>query len=78
MDTYCYGPEHSTECDEKINLKFQTEIKPVIGGGTDDYNELSNRPKINGVVLEGDKTNEELLIVAISNVEIEELLKTFR
>lgn len=30
------------------------------GGGTTNYNALTNRPKINGHVLEGDKTSEDL------------------
>lgn len=32
------------------------------GGGTTNYNELSNKPKINGVELSGNKTSEELHI----------------
>lgn len=35
-----------------------------LGGGTSDYNELNNKPSINGVILEGDKTTEELGIVS--------------
>lgn len=30
------------------------------GSGTTDYDALDNRPKINGVTLEGDKSNKEL------------------
>ena len=30
------------------------------GGGTDNYNELTNKPSINGNVLIGDQTGEEL------------------
>lgn len=30
------------------------------GGGTSDYNQLTNKPKINGVVLTGDKTSDDL------------------
>lgn len=77
MDTYCSGPCTPPSCPEKMELTFHTEIKPVIGG-VRDYNQLSNRPSINGVLLEGDKTNEELLITAITNSEIEELLKAFK
>ena len=32
------------------------------GGGTTNYNELSNKPKINGVELSGNKTSEDLHI----------------
>lgn len=71
----CPEPEFSSPYDMK--LEFNTKIVPVVnpGGGTSDYNKLSNRPSINGIVLEGNKTNEELLIDAISNEEIERLLK---
>jgi hypothetical protein len=34
------------------------------GGGTSNYNELSNKPKINGVELSGNKTSEELHITS--------------
>lgn len=30
------------------------------GGGTSDYNDLENKPKINGVILSGNKTSNEL------------------
>lgn len=32
------------------------------GGGTSNYNQLSNKPSINGVALTGNKTSEELNI----------------
>ena len=32
-------------------------------GGTTDYNLLSNRPKINGTTLSGDKTADELSLL---------------
>ena len=34
------------------------------GGGTTDYNNLQNQPKINGVTLKGNKTADELKITA--------------
>lgn len=37
------------------------------GGGTSNYNDLSNKPSINGVTLSGNKTSEDL---NITNVEI--------
>ena len=40
------------------------------GGGTDDYNDLNNRPSINGVPLEGNKTAEELGIGQPSDEQI--------
>lgn len=47
--------------------------------GTKNYNKLENKPQINGVTLEGDKTSYELKLqdhmLSISNSEIENLLK---
>ena len=34
------------------------------GGGTSDYNALNNRPKINGTTLSGDKSADDLELVA--------------
>lgn len=34
------------------------------GGGTTNYSELSNKPQINGVTLDGNKTSEELHITS--------------
>ena len=36
------------------------------GGGTSDYNELTNKPSINGVILAGNKTAADLGITAAS------------
>ena len=33
------------------------------GGGTSDYNALSNRPKINGTTLAGDKSADDLSLM---------------
>ena len=76
MNTYCYGPDKVISSACTMELKFNTEIKPVVGG-VRDYAQLENRPMINGVELLGNKTNEELLITAITNDEIEQLLKAF-
>lgn len=40
------------------------------GSGTDNYNALSNKPKINGVTLTGDKSLDELNIKALTADEI--------
>ena len=77
MKTYCGCDNGPIGSDEKIDLEWDNKIVPVIGSGTDDYNDLINKPSINGVTLQGNKTNEELLIDAMTNVEIEELLKRF-
>ena len=59
-----------------MNLDFNSEIKPVISKDV-DYTNVTNKPRINGVELVGDKSNEEILIGAMENSEIEALLKSF-
>ena len=39
-----------------------------------DYNKLANRPKIEGVMLVGDKSFEELHLNLITNAELEDML----
>lgn len=60
-----------------MNLDFNSEIKPVISKNV-DYESILNKPSINGVTLEGNKTNEEILIQPLSNEDIESLLARFR
>ena len=43
--------------DEEFTVEFGEVIND---GGTHDYNELDNKPQINGNTLEGNKTNEQL------------------
>lgn len=75
MRTYC-GADNQIDSDGKIDLQWTEEIKPVIStGGSSNYNDLTNKPSINGVELVGNKTNEELLIDSISNEDLESLLK---
>ncbi len=65
----------SNPCAEKFwELQYDVNIKPVIGA-VSDYNDLTNKPSINGIVLSGDKTNEELLIQALTNEDIDSVLK---
>ena len=43
------------------NAEFDGDFAGFIGDmGTKNYNELENKPKINGVTIEGDKTAEDL------------------
>lgn len=49
------------------------------GTGTDDYNELSGKPKINGVTLAGNKSLSDLGIVEVtelSNAQIDEIMNS--
>ena len=40
------------------------------GGGTDDYNNLSNKPKIEGKVLKGDMSLEDIGDIPIAEEDI--------
>lgn len=55
---------------EEYNFGTASAIHPIL---TRDYEELDNKPRIEGVELIGDKTYEELNLNRISNAEIEEL-----
>lgn len=64
-----------------VNIKEDTNnvstnisgIDFVSIGGVADYEKLKNKPSINDVTLEGNKTIEEIGIESISNFEIEEI-----
>lgn len=55
------------------------------GGGTNDYNQLRNKPTINGKPLNGDTSLDDLDVqekgdyadAPLSNTDIEELLNNF-
>ena len=67
--------------DSSIDTDIQTsdgEIDidiEISTGGTNDYNDLINKPSIEGVELVGDKTLEELGVEALTPQEIDELLR---
>lgn len=44
------------------------------GGGTTDYNQLTNKPSINGVELEGNKTSDQIDVTPESRIEGEQLI----
>jgi hypothetical protein len=54
--------------------EIDTDIE-ISTGGTNDYNDLINKPSIEGVELVGDKTLEELGVEALTPQEIDELLR---
>lgn len=56
---------------QKTALKgnIQSRIIEGGGGGTTNYNQLSNKPKINGVELKGDKSSEELGLASVEALE---------
>ncbi len=55
--------------EPEVELEVQ-EVMKGQGSGTDDYEELKNRPSINDVVLSGDKTFIDLGLSPLSNMEI--------
>jgi hypothetical protein len=56
------------ETNEETIINLETENSG--GTGTSNYNELFNKPKINGIELKGDKTTQELGIEAGKEVHI--------
>lgn len=59
--------------DNEIEIEFETDI--VGSGGTNDYEKLTNKPRINEVELEGNKSFEELGISPLTNMEILDIIK---
>ena len=57
--------------DNTINVTFGN-VQRIVSGN--DYNELSNKPSIENVVLEGNKTFKQLGIEPMSVTEIEKIL----
>lgn len=61
------------EGDGSGNVQAATTLEGTLveysggGGGTTDYNGLGNRPQINGVTLEGNKTSSELGLYGTEN-----------
>lgn len=54
-------------------------VEETTGSGTSNYNYLENKPKINNIVLEGNKTAKDLglqdEILVLTNEEIEKILQ---
>lgn len=68
--------------DKNFNASFSGNSNHFGIGGfskqvlteTGDYNNLINKPSIEGVTLEGDKTFEELTLVKIKNSDIDDII----
>ena len=58
--------------DSKYALPIEA-LRDLIEG-TPDYNNLINKPQIEGVTLSGDKSYEDLNLESLSNLELESLL----
>lgn len=56
-------------------LRVKQSIQANGGGGTSDYTALENKPKINGVTLEGDKSSSDLGI-SVPSVDEETIIKS--
>ena len=63
--------------DPKITLESDA-VNTGGSGGTSDYNFLANRPQINGVTLQGNKTNEDININALTNREIDSIINSIQ
>ena len=55
--------------------EIDTDIE-LSAGGTNDYNDLVNKPSIEGVELIGDKSLEELGVEALTNAEIDAIINS--
>ena len=66
------GDDIQVEMDQGQSLEVRmVEGVPV---GIDDYIVLRNKPKVNGVELIGDKSNEDLNMRSITNLELARIL----
>ena len=74
IDVQVIDPEQIIEILESGSNEVDVETNEVINEGTRNYNDLTNKPQIEGVTLEGDKTFDELNLTSITNSEIEDLL----
>lgn len=55
--------------------EIDTDIE-LSTSGINDYNDLVNKPSINGVELVGDKTTQDLDILPLTNAEIDEFMNS--
>lgn len=74
IDVEVIGTDQIIEITESGDQEVNVEAEVSVNGGSKDYNDLSHKPRIEGVELEGDKSFDDLNLNKISNSEIEELL----
>ena len=55
--------------EQKIHINLDDRTRVQVGSGSSDYNELSNKPQINGVTLENNKTAQELNLATNADLE---------
>lgn len=74
IDVEVISIDQIIEITESEGSEIDIEANEVINEGARNYNDLTNKPRIEGVTLEGDKSFDELNLNAITNSEIEDLL----
>lgn len=66
---------------ENVDIEEIVTFEEGTTGGTDNYNYLNNKPKINDIELKGNKTTKQLGLQeemeSLTNMEIEEILNSF-
>lgn len=68
---------HRDEIPTKVRilmLKGEKGEKGDPGGYESSYDRLMNKPKINDVTLEGNKSLDDLGVLTLTNLEIEEIV----
>ena len=63
--------ELALEAEEPLEAELDTAQRSL---GTGDYRTLKNRPRIQGNLLEGDKTFYQLGLLDITDAEIDEII----
>lgn len=58
-----------------VDVDMNGRNPTVIRTGTTDYNDLTNKPQINEVTLSGNKSFDDLGLRAITNLELDELVR---
>ena len=71
IEQHCRGHRNGNEEEPPEGYEF---IEIETETGTSDYEQLINKPKIEGEELLGNKTFEELNLNALTNLELEELI----
>ena len=74
IDVQIIGTDQIIDITEDCDREIDVEANEVIFDEARSYNELQNKPQIEGVTLEGDKTFGDLNLTNITNSEIEDLL----
>lgn len=67
--------EKAVSLDASNSGSVNISVDKGLAGGTNDYNELINKPMINTVTLSGDKDFEDLGIEYMTNEQIDEIFK---